>query len=103
MSESLEGIGLFVEVGTVTIEVGTYMTEMDVAMQHLCITILELVIVQIVGMHQKYSFVLYLLARSTFARRLHGKYHGEHDQRHYEQNDAFHYLTQPSYSNWQSR
>ena len=66
--------------GTVAIEVGTYMTEMYVAMQHLCITILELVVVQIVGMHQIYSFVLHLLARSTFARRLHGKHHHQCQQ-----------------------
>ena len=81
MSESLEGIGLFIEVSTITIKIGTHMAKMNVTMQHLGITILELVIVQIVGMNQIDSFVLHLfLAWSTFTGWLHGKHHSQYQQ-----------------------
>ena len=77
MSESLEGIRLLIEVGTVTIETGTGMGEVDVAIQYLGITALVLVIVQQIGMDKVHALVNSLPPRLSLTCRLHGK---DHDQ-----------------------
>ena len=100
VSEGLERIGLFVEVGTVTIEVSAHVPEMDIAMQHLGITILKLVVVQVVSMYQIDPFVLHLLlSGSTLASWLHGKHHSQYQQTKNDKQGSLHHLTQPSYSN----
>ena len=99
MSESLERIGLLVEMSAVAIEVCTYMTEMNMAMQHLGVAIPELVIVQIVGMYQIDPFVLHLLlARRTLAGWLHGKYHSQHQQTEDDKQISLHAKAVANYS-----
>jgi hypothetical protein len=61
MAKSLETIGLLIKMGTIAVEVGANMTEMDIAMQNLGIIVTELVIVQVVRMNQIDTFVLHLL------------------------------------------
>ena len=93
MAESLEGIGLLKEVGTVAIKVGTHMTEVYIAFQNLGVTILELVVVQIVSMHQIDALVLHLLFPwSTLPCRLHGKHHTQHYQAQNDKKVSLHFL-----------
>ena len=82
MSEGLKRIGLLIEVGTVAVEVRPHMAKVHAAVQHLSVAIAILVVVQVVGMYQVDTFVLHhrLLARSTLARRLHGKHHAQRHQ-----------------------
>ena len=61
MTKSLKAIGLLIEMSAITIEVGSCMTEMNIAMQYLCIVIAVLVVVEIIRMNQIYTFVLHLL------------------------------------------
>ena len=52
MSESLEGVALFKEVGAVAVEACSHMVEVYVAFEHLGIVVLELVVTQLVSMYQ---------------------------------------------------
>ena len=65
MAKSFKTIGLFIEMGTVAIEVGTDMTEMDITVKDLCIVISELVVMKVIGMNQVDTFVLYLLTSGS--------------------------------------
>jgi hypothetical protein len=86
MSESLKGIGLLIEVGTITKQVSTLMTEMYIAMWHLSVTITILVIVQIIGMDKIHAFVLHFFLWSTLTLRLCRKDNSQHQQtREYKQ------------------
>jgi hypothetical protein len=58
MAKSLEAIGLFIEMGTVAIEVGTGMTEMNITMQNGSIVITVLIVMQIVRVNQIDALVL---------------------------------------------
>ena len=51
--------------GTIAIQVGTDMTEMNMTMQNLSIVITKLVIMQIVGVKQIDTLILHLLTGSS--------------------------------------
>ena len=48
VSEGFEGVGLLIEVCAVTEEVGSLVAEVYIAVQHLCVAVLILVVVQTV-------------------------------------------------------
>ena len=94
MSPSLKGIGLFVEMGTVAIQVGTHVTKMHAAMKNLRITVTVLVIMKVIGMNQIDTFVLsLLLARHSFLGGLHGESCSQqHHRQQGKQRDSPHVL-----------
>ena len=92
MAEGLEGVRLLVEMGTVAVEVGTLMAEMDMAVEHLCVTVAVLVVVQVVGVYEIDALVflggLRLLARGSLLGRGHGEREGHHRRQQKEREGA---------------
>ena len=76
MTESLEGIAGFEEIGAVTIKAGSHVVEMHMSAQDLCVTVLILVIAQLVSMDQIDTLVCHLgLAGPFLPDRRHGLNH----------------------------
>ena len=74
VSPCLEGVALLVEVGAVAVEVSPHVTEVHVAVQHLCVAVDPLVVVQVVRVDQIDLLVLRLaLTRRTLFGWLGGK------------------------------
>ena len=92
MAEGLEGVRLLVEMGTVAVEVGTLMAEMDMAVEHLRVTVAVLVVVQVVGVYEIDALVflggLRLLARGSLLGRGHGEREGHHRRQQKERDIA---------------
>ena len=80
IAKSLEGVGLLIEVCTVTEQVCALMTKMHITMQHLSITIAILIVVQIVRMYQVHAFILHLFSWSALALWLCSKGNSQHQQ-----------------------
>ena len=75
------------------------MSEVYVAVQHLCIAIAILVIVQTVRVYQIDAFVLFLLlARRTLLGWSHGEYHAQQHNTYYDKQEPLHFLLLTSYS-----
>jgi hypothetical protein len=86
MPKGLKGVRLLVEVGTIAKQVCTLVTKMYITMQHLCIAVAILVVVQIVRMYQVYTFILHLfITWSTLTLWLRSKGNSQHQ---YTQNNS---------------
>jgi hypothetical protein len=93
MAESLETVSSFVEVRAVTVECGSFVAELYLAVENLCITIDPLVVVQHVGMYKIDALILLLRGSARALLLLSGESGGSEEQK---QQDCGNAAAQPT-------